>query len=134
MPATRITELVPMLLCEDVQETLAFYTDVLGFEVRDRMDDVGRSGWASLQCGGARMMLASPTYIPAAPQVDGRFTQALHYLYVDDVEALHSSVVERGWPATDLVVRFYGMQEFETADPAGHMLVFGQDTDEAPTL
>ena len=26
-----------------------------------------------------------------------------------------------------------GMQEFETTDPAGHVLVFGEDTDEAPT-
>lgn len=133
MPAARISELVPMLLCEDVQEVIAFYTDILGFEVRDRMDDVGRSGWASLQRGGARIMLASPTHIPPAPKIDGRHTQALHYLYVDDIAALHRSVTEGGWPATDLVVRFYGMKEFETADPAGHVLVFGQDTDEPPT-
>ena len=130
MPAARISELVPMLLCEDVQEVLAFYTGVLGFEVRDRMDDVGRSGWASLQCGGARIMLASPTDIPVAPRIDGRHTQALHYFYVDDVAALHRSVQDSGWPATDLVERFYGMKEFETADPAGHVLVFGQDTDD----
>ena len=134
MPVTRVSELVPMLICEDVQEVLAFYTDVLGFEVRDRMDDVGRSGWASLQCGGARIMLASPTYIPLAPRIDGRLTLALHYMYVDDVAALHASVVGTGWPASDLVVRFYGMKEFETTDPAGHVLVFGQDTDETPTL
>ncbi len=132
MPA-RISGLVPMLICEDVQEVLAFYTDVLGFEVRDRMDDVGRSGWASVQSGGARIMLASPTYIPLAPRIDGRHPQTLYYLYVDDVSALHRSVTESGWPATDVVVRFYGMKEFETTDPAGHVLVFGQDTDEAPT-
>ena len=128
MPAARISGLVPMLMCEDVQEALAFYTDILGFEVRDRMDDVGRSGWASLEGGGARVMLASPTYVPAAPKVDGRHPQSLYYLYVDDVAALRASVVERGWPATDLVDRFYGMKEFETTDPAGHVLVFGQDT------
>ena len=118
MPAARISGLVPMLMCEDVQEALAFYTDNLGFEVRDRMDDVGRSGWASLECGD----------IPAAPKVDGRHPQSLYYLYVDDVAALRASVVGRGWPATDLIVRFYGMKEFETTDPAGHVLVFGQDT------
>ena len=133
MPASRASGLVPMLICEDVQETLAFYTDVLGFEIRDRMDDVGRSGWASLQSGGARLMLASPTYIPVAPLVDGRHPQALQYVYVDDVAALHRSVTGAGWPATDLVVRFYGMKEFEATDPAGHVLVFGEDTDEAPT-
>ena len=98
------------------------------------MDAVGQSGWASIACGGARLMPASPTYIPVAPKVDGRHTQSLYYVYVDDVAALHRSVTDAGWPATDLGVRFYGMKEFETTDPAGHMLVFGQDTDETPTL
>ena len=79
-------------------------------------------------------MLASSTYIPLAPRIDGRHPQALHYVYVDDVAALHRSVTETGWPATDLVVRFYGMQEFETTDPAGHVLVFGEDTDETPAV
>tara|TARA_E500000331_G_scaffold355516_1_gene411205 strand:- start:223 stop:462 length:240 start_codon:yes stop_codon:yes gene_type:complete len=56
--------LVPMLMCQDVQASIDFYTQVLGFEVEGRMDSIGKSGWASLHNGPARIMLASPSYIP----------------------------------------------------------------------
>ncbi len=97
-----------MLLCEDVPASVAFYVDVLGFAVREKLDDVGRSGWASLARGSVRVMLSSPAYIPAAPKVEGRFTQCIHYFYVDDVAALREAVLAAGAVASDLAVRFYG--------------------------
>ena len=120
-----------MLICQDVQASIAFYVDVLEFEVLDRLDDVGVSGWASLRRGGARLMLASPP-----ERTPGRITprgaQCIHYFYVDDVAALRAAVIRAGWPAGDLVARFYGMKELEIADPDGHVLLFGQDADAPP--
>lgn len=126
-------DMIPMLMCEDVQESIRFYTKVLGFNVTSQMDDVGKSGWASLNQGKVQIMLASPSYLPEGVKVDGRYPQLVLYFYPDDIEALHQSVRNQGYAATDLVVRFYGMKEFEMVDPSGHMLVFGQDTDEEPT-
>ena len=120
-------DLVPLLICRDVPRSVDFYTGVLGFEVLDRMDDVGATGFATVGHGAARIMLASPTYVPEAPRVDGRYPQAACYLYVDDVAALRRRVVEADWPATDCVDRFYGLREFEVVDPEGHVLLLGQD-------
>jgi len=122
-----------MLICHDVRASVAFYRDALGFEVVEQHDHVGRTGWASLRNGGARLMLASPTYVPIAPRINGRHTQAIHYLYPEDVVALHRSLEEAGHRVGDLVVRSYGMKEFELADPDGHVLVFGQESSEPPT-
>jgi len=119
-----------MLMCHDVQKSIAFYCDALGFEVVNRLDDVGRSGWASLRNGQAQVMLASPSYVPMAPRINGRHTSSLCYIYIDDVAALHASLLAAGHAVTDVVVRFYGMKEFELVDPDGHVLVFGQETDE----
>jgi uncharacterized glyoxalase superfamily protein PhnB len=130
---TRLKDLVPILMCVDVRKSVAFYRDVLGFEVTDRMDDVGRSGFASVRNGGVRLMLASPTYVPEAPKVDGRLTSAHYYFYPEDVVALWESIREKGHETSDLAVRFYGMKEFELLDPDGHVLVFGQETDEPVT-
>lgn len=124
-------DLIPMLICRDVQESLRFYRDVLGFRVRNRMDDVGRSGWASIECGGVALMLASPTYVPVAPLVDGRNPQVIHYFYPRDLDAVRQRVLDAGWKATEIEERFYGMREFEVVDPSGHVLCFGQDV-EAP--
>ena len=127
MALSPFVDLVPMLMCADVQASVRFYCNVLEFEVVDRMDDVGATGFASLRNGAAQIMLASPTYIPRAPGVEGRYPQAACYFYVEDVDALRRAVVEAGWPATECVDRFYGLREFEVVDPEGHVLLFGQD-------
>ena len=127
MTPSPFLDLVPMLMCADVRASVRFYRHVLGFEVVDRMDDVGATGFASLRSGAAQVMLASPSYIPRAPRVEGRYPQAAYYFYVEDVDALRAAVTGAGWPATECVDRFYGLREFEVVDPEGHVLLFGQD-------
>jgi uncharacterized glyoxalase superfamily protein PhnB len=107
--------------------------DVLDFKVVNEMKDVGRSGWASLQNGSASVMLGSPTDIPETPTIDGRHQQVVHYFYPEDVEALRDSVVAKGYAVSDLRVAFYEMKEFDLVDPDGHVLWFGQETDDPPT-
>ena len=120
-------DLVPMLMCADVQASIRFYTDILGFEVTGRDDDVGASGFAALANGKARLMLASGNYVPPAAKVDGQYPQSNYYFYVEDAEALRQAVVDRGWQATTCEKRFYGLLEFEVVDPDGHILLFGED-------
>ena len=123
----KLRALTPMLMCDDVQASIEFYTDALGFTTHDRMDNIGKSGWAMLKHGSVELMLASPTYIPEGVQVDGRFPQVLFYFYPDDVAALRAALIEKGHSPGELEDRFYGMREFEIVDPSGHVLVFGQD-------
>ncbi len=128
----KLDALTPMLMCKDVQASIAFYTEALGFTVRARMDALGKSGWATLEHGHVHLMLASPTYIPDGVHVDGRFPQAVYYFYPDDVAALRASLVEKGHSPTELEDRFYGMREFELVDPDGHVLLFGQEIEPFP--
>ena len=129
MGPAKFLDLVPLLICRDVPAALRFYTDVLGFEVRDSDDSIGNSGFASVGNGAATVMLASPSYVPPAPKVDGKHSQSAYYFYVSDVDALRDAVVAAGWPATECVDRFYGLREFEVVDPEGHVLLFGEDLD-----
>jgi uncharacterized glyoxalase superfamily protein PhnB len=57
----------------------------------------------------------------------------IYYFYLEDVVALHGEIRRKGFRASDLRVTFYGMKEFELRDPDGHILWFGQETDEPPT-
>jgi uncharacterized glyoxalase superfamily protein PhnB len=58
---------------------------------------------------------------------------AIYYYYPEDVVALPAEVKRKASPESDLRVTFYGMKEFEVRDPDGHILWFGQGTDEVPT-
>lgn len=133
MASVSITELAPILICRDVQKAIRFYTEVLDFEVRDRMDDIGRTGWASLERNGIRLMLASPSYIREPNPIEGELHEALYYFYTDDVESIRARLVNAGLSPSKFAVRFYQMKEVEVTDPEGHVLIFGQDTDEPPT-
>jgi uncharacterized glyoxalase superfamily protein PhnB len=127
---TKLKDMVAMLICDDVQASIEFYSHVLGFSVVDRMDTVGKSGWASMNCGTIQLMLASPDYIPEPQKSEGRYSQAMYYFYPEDIETLHAQIRQSGYEVTELQARFYGMREFEMLDPSGHVLVFGQETDE----
>ncbi|APZ96610.1 VOC family protein [Fuerstiella marisgermanici] len=125
---TTMKDMVAMLICDDVQESIEFYKSVLGFSVVNRMDTVGKTGWASLNNGSVQLMLASPGYISEPLKSNGRYSQAMYYFYPEDVESLHAQIRRSGLTASDLTARFYGMTEFEMLDPSGHVLVFGQET------
>lgn len=123
----KLTEMVPILICDDVQESIRFYVEVLRFKVVDRMDTVGKTGWASLSHGRVKLMLGSPDYIPEPAKSDGRYSQSMYYFYPEDVAQLHDELQQLGYKVTQLTDRFYGMREFELVDPSGHVLVFGQE-------
>ena len=131
--ATAMKDMVAILICDDVQASIKFYTDILGFTVTNRLDTVGKSGWASLNNGGVQLMLASPDYIPTPQKSEGRYSQAMYYFYPEDVASLHADLSQQGQAVTELTERFYGMREFEMLDPSGHVLVFGQQIKEADT-
>ena len=131
----RIGEHVPMLVCADVQTSIAFYCDVLGFEVADRMDDVGLTGWASLTLGRNRIMLTSASYLKVPEKnEDGRLaSDVIHYFHCEDVVGIRTHLVSSGIEVSDFYVRFYEKKEIEFLDPDGRLLIFGEDTDEDPT-
>ncbi len=116
-------------MCDDVQQSIEFYTRVLDFKVKNRMDDLGKSGWAYLSNGPVDLMLASPAYLPDPVKVDGHYPQLHLYFYPVDVRSLRDAVVESGHHASELELRLYGMWEFEVVDPSGHVLVFGQESE-----
>jgi len=103
-----------VLQVPDVRAALAWFRDVLGFEVQP-WEDGSQYGYASR--GGV--------YFHLAPGPDPELWSA--YVYVEDVDALHAEVSERGaeviQPPTD---KGYGLRDLLVRGPAGHLLAFGQ--------
>lgn len=124
---SQISRLTPMLICEDVPESMHFFTNVLGFELHNHVKEIGKSGWACLRYGEVELMLASPTFLPAAVQTDGMFPQSIYYFYVSDIQALRERVIEAGYEPSEMRTTEYQKREFDLLDPSGHMLWFGED-------
>jgi catechol 2,3-dioxygenase-like lactoylglutathione lyase family enzyme len=126
-----------MLNVADIERSLSFYQTIAGFELVSPRQALEQWRWAHIQAGDCELMLsesggpASPPAPIDAAEDDG--WPAIYYFYPENVVALHGEIRRQGFQATDLRVTFYGMKEFELRDPDGHILRFGQATDEPQT-
>jgi len=117
-----IDPLRPMLHARDLDETIRFYTDRLGFSLDATWSPTpdGAAVWCALSHGAAQLMFTSGD--EDEPSLTGRL-----YCYPADVDGYHDEVVERG--VVPIVAPFdteYGMREFSLVDPNGYVVTFGR--------
>lgn len=127
--------MVPELLVADLPRSLAFYVDVLGFEVRFRRRD---PDFVYLALGGAQLMLETDheTAWVAGPLDAPRGRGVNLQIEVPDARALRDAVVATGhglfreirdtWYGTGDGDGDEGQREFLVQDPDGYLLRFAQ--------
>ena len=121
-----IRSAVPTFLVADVGATAQWYVANLGFDLAGRFPDEEPYVYASLQRGGAEiMLLALAGY--AKPDLRDRRPAGLWDAYIrcDGVHALYEGVEGQAFVQTPLEQQRYGDWEFEVRDPNGYVLVFG---------
>lgn len=109
----------PFLIAADAAAALAFYENVFGAVIIDRMTRPdGTIMHAEFRIGDSTFMLGG--HAEVQPRDTERFPATSLYLYVEDAEAVHARAVQAG--ATSLFAvadKFYGNREGGIADPAG---------------
>lgn len=123
--------LVPELHCSDLDRSLAFYVDLLGFCILyDRPED----RFAYLDRNGAELMLEE--YAPGARMLarasfEQPYGRGINFqIRVEDTDALHAAVVAAGLPIfLPLEERWYrraeheiGTRQFIVEDPDGYLI------------
>ncbi len=109
-----------MLWTRQFQETLSFYTEVLGFSCGERNDEWG---WASIHKDGVDLMIAlPPEQTPFShPQYTGSF-----YIETDQVDELWAKLKGKVSVVYDIATFEWEMREFGIYDNNGYILQFGQ--------
>jgi catechol 2,3-dioxygenase-like lactoylglutathione lyase family enzyme len=125
----QLKSLVPMLSVADVEKTLRFYQESLGFEVIHRHERGGFLRWAMGKAGETELMFARCDVSQSVLPFDTKEHLVL-YFRLDNVEVLHALLREKEYPVSSLRVTCYRMQEFDLRDPDGYQLRFGQETGE----
>jgi catechol 2,3-dioxygenase-like lactoylglutathione lyase family enzyme len=109
-------------LVDDVQASVDFYTQHLGFEVRfnaaPAFADVGR--------GRLRLLLSGPTSSAGRPMSDGEMPapggwNRIHFI-VDDVEAEVARLTDAGLTFRNDIVKGPGGSQVLLQDPAGNLV------------
>lgn len=121
MASQLVSALIPYAHVRDVERSIAFYAH-LGFEVESRWEGDGRTVWAMVRCGDARLMLAR-----AGAPVDPAQQAVLFYLWATDVAALRSRLMGAGVQTGQ--IRYPDHMpagEIRLEDPDGYVLLIGQ--------
>jgi catechol 2,3-dioxygenase-like lactoylglutathione lyase family enzyme len=117
-------QITPFIHVLDLKAALAFFTDVLGFEVRFQG---GGYAYVHRETVGIRL-LQNDNPEDGAPPGNRRFA---YYIDVRDVDALHAEFKPKldGLPKGDVhgpVNQTYGQRELMIVAPDGNLIVFGQ--------
>jgi uncharacterized glyoxalase superfamily protein PhnB len=128
----KLKKLTPNLMVEDVQQTLAFYHDVLGFNVLMTLPDQPPFDFAIVQRDEVEFMFQSRTSLSEnVPVLTGHPIGASQtfYIEVEGLKKLYEALREQVDIVVDLHTTFYGTQEFYFRDRNGYILSF---TEPAP--
>lgn len=124
-----LQKLTPNLMVEDVNRTVAFYKDVLGFETLMTVPEEGQFVWAMLQCGSVEIMFQArdslTDEIPALAGAPIGASQTL-YIHVEGIKDHYERLKSKVAIVSDMHVTFYGAQEFYFKDCNGYILGFSE--------
>jgi glyoxylase I family protein len=131
--AIEIEGAVPLLCVYDVPTSIAFYRDVLGFEVIQTSNPFTSAkddyGWAMLRLNGVELMLNNAyenNIRPPRPDTARAHSHrdTILYFACRDVDGTYAYLRERGVAAEPPKVAYYGMRQVYVKDPDGYGLVF----------
>lgn len=116
-----VRQVVPFLRVTDMERSLRFYLDGLGFTMKLRWIDGGKLRWCWLDLGGASLMLQE-----GAGTTGGE--GATLCFICEDALALYRELTARGIACTEPEVG-NGMWFTDLTDPDGYRLEFESETD-----
>jgi catechol 2,3-dioxygenase len=91
----------PLLNVADIDASLTFWRDLIGFEVTQRYAPEGRTLFASLRSGDVQLMLNTRGGDPAARKARAHYREAVIYLGVASVHELVRELRANGFAAPD---------------------------------
>lgn len=112
---------MPVLQVADVNRSVAFYTDKLGFFSHGTW---GKGPDFCIVQRGHVTLALDRTREPGAVVPLNQYWAA--YVYVEDADTLHAEFTAKGVDiARALCDAEYGLRDFDVRDPDGHLIAFG---------
>ena len=134
--ALEFEALTPLLQVFNMPRSLAFYRDILGFEVVMNSGDGDDSSWLCLHRNGTYLMLNDQYetgHVPPAPPTERTrwHSDTCLYFGCKDTDAAYEYLRGKGVELDPPKVAPYGMKQLYLKDPDGYDMCFQWPTGEA---
>jgi len=121
---SKFNALRPILWTDHLEESIIFYTQILGFTLQEKNDNLQ---WASLQKDDVVLMISKKNAHSKFNNIDfsGSF-----YFNVNEVEKLWLVLKEKADVCYEIETFAWQMREFAIYDNNGYILQFGENVSE----
>ena len=122
-----LNSLTPNLMVKNVNETLDFYIDILGFKLLQTVPEQGNFDWGFVQKDSVMIMFQKDDSIREEyPELKnykegGALTL---YIKVDELPEWYEQIKDKTNVIKPMNKTFYGANEFAIQDPNGFILTF----------
>lgn len=124
-----LKSLTPNLVVSNVERSIAFYRDVLGFTVAATVPDQGPFVFAIVQSGPVRVFLnAQEPAIAEYPAFKDRPIGGTLTLFVDvaNIRQVHDDLEDKVNIVMPLEHKWYGVTEFAFEDPDKYLITYAE--------
>jgi uncharacterized glyoxalase superfamily protein PhnB len=125
-----LESLSPNLISDDVNKSVKFYTDILGFTKIASVPETGKYDWVMLVRDGVTMMFQSlgslQTDLPNL-KITAKGSLGTFYIKVKGLDQLFDAVNGKAEVVVPMRTTFYNAREFAIKDPDGYFLMFAED-------
>lgn len=124
-----LKSLTPNLIVSNVERSLAFYRDVLGFRVAATVPDAAPYVFAIVESGPVRIFLNAPEpAIAEYPAFSGRPIGGTLTLFIDvaDIRQVHDDLRGKVNIVMPLEHKWYGVTEFAFEDPDKYLITYAE--------
>ena len=117
----------PSFTVNDVEKSLAWYRDVLGFVVKDRWEHEGKLAGVEMAAGGVIFMLGQDDWKKGRDRAKGEGVR-IYCSTVQDVDELARRIKARGGNLTqEPRDEPWGRRDFALVDPDGYKITIGAE-------
>jgi len=128
-----LKSLTPNLMVNDVEETIEYYTDILGFTLLMTVPETGKLDWAMVKRNDVVIMFQSSKSLKeGVPRLAGQKPGGglTFYIKVDRITEIHEELYNNEVEIiSDLESTFYNTIEFSVVDINGYVLTFSEEQD-----
>src|SRR5437762_6689614 len=124
-----LKKLTPKLVVSNVEPSVAFYRDILGFVVDSTVPEAAPYVFASVHSGPVEIFLNAPEpAIGEYPMFKDRPIGGTLTLFVEvvNIEPLYESLKRQVQIVMPIEKKWYGVTEFAFLDPDGYIITFAE--------
>jgi uncharacterized glyoxalase superfamily protein PhnB len=125
-PVPQLERIVPLLQVSNMEDTLAYYHEVLGFSVEALWPEDGPPKWAQVSRAGVSLAFTIDLGTSTASFIAEKGNGVVFYVILAEVAALYEELSARGAIIVQDLATLSARQQFSVADVNGYVLAFTQ--------